>query len=114
LRRAAVVTPRLRASLARFHWGPTQSLRVGQVCPHDLRARVYFQVVDRIQTDQKREQAVEALPESIRNDPQAIEAARAGVPIAVDKFPAGALLAQRGKPITSQQYQLSEAQRKAF
>src|SRR5437588_393721 len=46
--------------------------------------------------------------------PLAVESARHCVPIAVDRFPPGALVAQRGQPISEQQYQLLDLERRAF
>src|SRR5687767_13148095 len=63
LRLAAVLVTAMTVTLAAYHWGPTQSMRVGQVCQHDLRARVYFEVADQIQTDRRRDEAVAALPD---------------------------------------------------
>jgi putative nucleotidyltransferase with HDIG domain len=114
LRLAAVLVTTLTVTLAAYHWGPTQAVRVGQVCQHDLRARVKFEVVDHVQTAMRRDQAVEALPDPLRNDVDAINGARANVPIAVHTYPPGALLAQRGQPITAQQYQLLKVERRAY
>ncbi len=114
LRLGAVLVTALTVTLAAYHWGPTQSYRVGMVCKHDLRARVYFEVVDQIQTDRLRDQAEEALPEEKRTDPRLIQAFRMSVPTAVDRFPPGTLIVQRGQPITAQQYQLLEMERRAF
>src|SRR4051794_38521941 len=113
LRLTAVLVTTALVTAAAFRWGPTQTPRVGQVCPHDLRARVKFEVVDQTRTLQKRDAAVEALPEPIRNDPRAIEAARAGVPVVVDPYPLGSLLVPRGQPIARKQIDLLEAERKA-
>src|SRR4051794_39812784 len=78
LRLAAVLVTTALVTAAAFRWGPTQAPRVGQVPPHDLRARVRFDVIDHVRTLQKRDAAEEALPDPIRNDPRAIAAARAG------------------------------------
>jgi hypothetical protein len=114
LRLAAVLITALGVTIMAYHWGPSQSFRLGQIPGHDLRARVYFEVVDRIATDRKRDEAVEALPADRRGDPAACEAARRAIPVVVDRFPPGTLLVQRGQPIDDQQYQLLRAELAAF
>src|SRR5262245_40445210 len=90
LRLGAVLLTALTVTVIAYHCGPTESHRVGQAVPHDLRARVYFEVPDLIQTERLRDEAVEALPPDQRNDPVAVEWARRAVPRAVDRFPPGA------------------------
>jgi putative nucleotidyltransferase with HDIG domain len=114
LRLAAVLITTLTVTLAAYWWGPTQSYRVGQICKHDLRARVYFEVEDPIQTEVLRDAAVRALPPDRRTDVLAIELARRSVPTAVDRFPPGMMIVQRGQPITEQQYRLLDLERRAF
>jgi putative nucleotidyltransferase with HDIG domain len=114
LRLGAVLITALTVTLAAYRWGPTQSYRAGMVSKHDLRARVYFEVVDQIQTDRLRDQAEEALSQEKRTDPRLIQAFRLAVPPAVDRFPPGTLIVQRGQPITAQQYQLLEMERRAY
>src|SRR5947209_13470261 len=62
LRLGAVLLMALTVTLLAYRWGPAQAHRVGQSSPHDLRARVYFEVVDQVQTARRRDEAVEALP----------------------------------------------------
>src|SRR5262249_18224905 len=114
LRLGAVLLTALAATVLSCTRGPTHSFRVGQICPHDLRARVYFEIVDQARTDRRREQAVENLPEKQRNDPMACEMARRAVPSAVDRYPPGALLVPRGQPITDQQFNLLRLETSAF
>ena len=63
--------------------------RVGEVYPHDLRARVDFEVVNQPQTDRSRDEAVEQPAAGRRDDPAACEAARQAVPPVVEQLPAG-------------------------
>src|SRR5262249_57110753 len=65
-------------------------------------------------TDRRREEAVEALPAERRSDPEVCEGARRRVPPVVDRYPLGALLVQRGQPITEPQRNLVEAETRAF
>jgi hypothetical protein len=106
LRLAAVLFTALSVTGMAYYWGPTQSHRVGQICQHDLRARVYFEMVDHIQTDRKRDEAVEALEHHHRSDPNMCERTRKSVPPIVDRFPPGTLLVQRGQPISDPQFQV--------
>src|SRR5271165_3174530 len=57
LRLAAVLLTALTAALLAFYFGPVQSYRVGEICSYDLRARVFFKVVNQAQTDAARDQA---------------------------------------------------------
>ena len=99
--------------LASF-WGVDAAYRVGQICPYDLRARVYFEVADAIQTDIRRERAVETLSPASRGDPDLCREARQAVPSAVDRFPPGTLLVQRGTPIDEKHQLLLRAESAAF
>src|SRR5262245_21713628 len=72
-RLGAVLVTALSVTFLAYTWGPPQSYRVGEICPHDLRARVYFEVVDQAATDRKRDEAVEALPAERRSDPEVCE-----------------------------------------
>src|SRR5919202_5185438 len=54
LRLGAVLVTALAVTLLAYCWGPPQSFRVGEVYPHDLRARVEFEA----QTIRKLEEAV--------------------------------------------------------
>src|SRR4051812_36004066 len=75
LRLGAVLVTALTATYLAYHGGPPQSFRVGEKCPHDLRARVYFELVNHPQTERKRDEAVEGLPPDRRSDPAACDAA---------------------------------------
>jgi putative nucleotidyltransferase with HDIG domain len=114
LRLGTVLSMALAVTLLAHRWGPTHSFRVGQTCPHDLRARVYFEVADHVQTARKRDEAVEALPPERRGDPAACEAARARVPPVIDRYPPGSLIVQRGQPISDEHYQLLKTETAAF
>ena len=64
----------LLATLLAYVWGPPLPYRVGEVCPHDLRARVYFEVVNQAQTE--RSATRPSTPAAGRSDdPEACEAA---------------------------------------
>jgi cyclic-di-AMP phosphodiesterase PgpH len=114
LRLVAVLATTLALTFLAHAWGPAHSYRVGETTPHDLRSRVYFEVVNHALTDRERDEAVDRLPPEERCDPEACESARRAVPPVMDKYPAGTLLVQRGVPITEAQHVLLQAETKAF
>src|SRR5262245_12768300 len=114
LRLAAVLATALSVTFMAYHWGPSQPYRAGQRWPHDLRARVYFEVIDAQQTDRQRDEAANNLPPDRRSDPLACEAARRAVAPVVQRYPPGTLLVQRGQVISEGQCTLLRAETKAF
>src|SRR5262245_8010635 len=114
VRLGAVLAMAVGVTLLAFYWGPSHAYRVGQACPHDLRARVYFEVVDHVQTARKRDEAVAALPAEMQSDPAACESARQAMPPVVERYPPGALLVQRGRSITDPHYRLLKTENYAF
>ena len=114
LRLAAVLLTALFMTVVAYHWGPSQSFRVGQSSMHDLRSRVYFEVVNYVETERKRDEAVANLPPDKRDDPTASEAVRWAVPCVVDRYPPGTLLVKRGETITDPQKALLRRETAAF
>jgi putative nucleotidyltransferase with HDIG domain len=114
LRLAAVLATALSVTFMAYNWGPSQPYRVGQRWSHDLRARVYFEVVDPVRTERKRDDAINDLPPDRRSDPVACEQARRAVRPVVDRYPPGALLVQRGEMLSAAQFALLRAETKAF
>jgi putative nucleotidyltransferase with HDIG domain len=114
LRLGAVLVTALTVTFLAYYWGPSQSFRVGEICTHDLRARVYFELVNQAQTDRRRDEAVDRLPADKRSDPAACEEARQAVPPVIERYPTGTLLVQRGQPITEPQENLLEEETRAF
>jgi cyclic-di-AMP phosphodiesterase PgpH len=114
LRIGAVLFTALAATFLAYHYGPPQTYRVGEKCQHELRARVYFEMVNQAQTERQRDEAVEQLPPEQRGDPQACDAARHAVPPILDRYPVGTLLVQRGQPISEQQYAVLQEETRAF
>lgn len=114
LRLGAVLFTAITATLLAFLWGPAHALRVGEICPHDLRARVYFEVFNPIQTNQRRDQAVERLPPEQRSSHEARERAWSQEAPVVDRYPVGSLLVQRGQPISDLQYALLQTETQAY
>ncbi len=114
LRLGTVLAVALGVTLLAFYWGPSHSYRLGQVSPHDLRARVYFEVADHVQTARKRDEAVAALPADQQSDPAQCESARQAIPPVVERYPPGTLLVQRGRPISDAHYRLLKKENDAF
>jgi putative nucleotidyltransferase with HDIG domain len=114
VRLGAVLFTALTATLVAYFWGPPQSFRVGEICPHDLRTRVYFEMVNQTQTLRNRDEAVERLSAELRSDPEACEQARRAVPPVLERYPQGALLVQRGQPITDRQFTLLQEETRAY
>ncbi len=114
LRLGAVLATVLGATYLAHDWGGLMSFRVGEVRPYDLRARVYFEVVDEEETARKRDEAVQALPVDQQRDHKACELVRKAVPPVVKPFPPGTLLVERDFAITDSQYELLQAETRAF
>ncbi len=114
LRLLPVFVAVVAATLLVHSAGPPISYRVGQVVPHDLRARVYFDVFDEALTERRREEAVDRLPPEKRDDPEAREQARLAEPDVVKPYPQGAPLVQSGQPVRPEQLALLEEEQRAF
>jgi cyclic-di-AMP phosphodiesterase PgpH len=114
LRLGAVLFTALGATFLAYHYGQPQTYRVGEKTMHELRARVYFEMVNQAQTERKRDEAVEKLTPEERGDPRAFDAARRACAPVVDPYPAGTLLVQRGQPITEQQYAVLQEESRSF
>jgi putative nucleotidyltransferase with HDIG domain len=114
LRLCMVLSTAVAATVFIYLWGPILPYRVGEHLSHDLRVRVYFEVVDEPQTEFRREQAVEHYLTVERGDPLAREAIRRRVPPVVEKFPPGMPLVKRGEPINKHQLALLEEENRAY
>jgi putative nucleotidyltransferase with HDIG domain len=114
MRLSVVLLTTVAATLLAYYRGPAQTFRVGETFPHEIRARVDFEFVNQAQTDRKRDEAVEALPPELRRDPAACDATRKAVCPALENFPHGTLLVQRGQPITPSQLTLLTEESHAF
>jgi putative nucleotidyltransferase with HDIG domain len=102
------------ATLLACWWGPPAPYHLGEVRRGDLRARVYFEVVNWQQTEQKRDEAVDRLPPDERQDPVACEQARLDEPLVMEKYPAGTPLVQGGQPVSDQQMLLLQEEHRAY
>jgi putative nucleotidyltransferase with HDIG domain len=108
-----LVTVSVVAGLA-YSWGGPQSFRIGEKRAFDLRARVYFEMVDPEGTNQAREEAEQRLSPEVRRDPAACERVRQAVPPVMHPYPPGALIVPRNQPINEAQFVLLQAENRAF
>ncbi len=113
LRLGCVLITALGATLLAVAWGAPQPHRVGEICPHDLRARVSFEIVNQVKTEQKRNEAVQQLPPEERTEERVAEVREAVEPV-IDPYPRDSLLVQRGQPVTEAQFALLEVESDAY
>jgi hypothetical protein len=114
LRLGAVLLTVLGATYLAHDWGGLMSYRVGEVRPHDLRARVYFEVKDEEETARRRDEALQKLSVEQQREHQICEQVRHAVEPVYQKFPVGTLLVERNFPITDRQYELLQEETHAF
>jgi putative nucleotidyltransferase with HDIG domain len=114
LRLLPVLVTVLLATLLVYASGPPLPYRYGEVCDRELRARLFFEVVDEAQTERKRDEAVERLPPEQRDDPDAREETRQAEPPVLKKYFAGSPLVRRGEPIRREQMTLLEEEQRAY
>jgi putative nucleotidyltransferase with HDIG domain len=113
LRLGCVLATVLGATLLAFVWGTPQPHRVGEICAHDLTARVAFQVVNEVETEQARHDALQEIPPGERTE-QRIAEVRDSIPPVIDKCSQGTLLVRRGQPITDAQAALLEVESESY
>jgi putative nucleotidyltransferase with HDIG domain len=114
LRAATVLATTLLVTALAFWWGPPIPYRIGESYPNDLRVRASFEVINQQQTERARDLAMQRAIASGILDPRASEEVRLAVPPVIDKYPAGSLLVQRGKPITEADMPLLEEEHRAY
>jgi hypothetical protein len=114
LRLGAVLLTVLGATYLAHDWGGLMSYRVGEIRPYDLRARVYFEVVDEEERARQRDEAIQKLTAEEQRNPETCERVRRAVKPVVRPYPVGTLLVERNFPITDSQYELLQKERRAF
>jgi putative nucleotidyltransferase with HDIG domain len=114
MRLSVVLLTTVAATVLSYYRGPLQTYRVGEIFPHEIRARVDFEFVNQAQTDRQKDEAVEALSPELRRDPTACERTRKAVSSVYENFPHGTLLVQRGQPITASQLTLLNEENRAY
>src|SRR5438132_8075938 len=74
LRLLVVLVIAVVATALPYLWGPALPYRVGEVLAHDVRVRVFFELINEPQTERASKSAVERLPATSRGDPGVCEA----------------------------------------
>ena len=88
-------------------WGPPFAYRVGEIYPHDLRARVDFEVVNQVELVNLHE------PPPGEHDPIRETAKRSDQPV-FEKYPRGLVLVPCGQPIQERQLEVLENEHFAY
>jgi putative nucleotidyltransferase with HDIG domain len=114
LRLLPVLVTVLVATLLVYASGPPLPYRYGEVCDREIRARLFFEVVDEAQTERKRDEAVERLSPEEREDPDVREETRLAEPPVLRKYFPGSPLVRRGEPIRREQMTLLEEEQRTF
>jgi putative nucleotidyltransferase with HDIG domain len=111
MRLAVVLATTLVVTLLAIWWGPPMPYRVGEIHPHELRARVDFEVINHIE--------LANLEKSLGITKKPVAADASGAPPApdrpvIEKYPKGMLLVPRGHPIQDRQLDLLIEEHHAF
>lgn len=114
VRLGAVLLAAMGVTALIYFWGPPFPYRVGEVYANDLRVRVNFEIVNQPQTDWRREEAVESLPDSEVDDPVAREEARRAIRPVVERYVKGMPLVRAGTPIKERDLMLLEEEHRAY
>jgi putative nucleotidyltransferase with HDIG domain len=114
LRLGAVLVTALGVASLAYNWGGPQSFRVGEVRSFDLRARVYFDLVDPEETARLQDEAEEHLPAELRRDPAACVQVRRLVAPVLKRYPPGTVMVPRNEPISEAHLGVLQAEGKAF
>src|SRR5262245_6967511 len=114
LRLAAVWLTTLAVTAIAYAWGPPLPYRVGETCPHDLRVRVDFEIVNPVELVNLKE-ARRTLENNAQRVPGTAEGGKPDAQwAAIERYSAGMLLIQRGQPITDRQLALLQEEHAAY
>jgi hypothetical protein len=114
LRLGGVLATMIVVTFLAYWLGPPLPYRLGEIYPTDLRVRTYFEVVDRLQTERAREEAVNGLPSSSEDDLVSRAEAQQAVAPVIERYPPGVLLVRRGQPVTLGQLALLREEQRAY
>jgi cyclic-di-AMP phosphodiesterase PgpH len=116
LRLATVWLTTVAVTAMAYAWGPPLAYRLGEICPHDLRVRVEFCVINHIELANQLRVHEGSAPDSLQRaaEDRFHENARHSARPVVEKYPPGMLLVERGEPITGQQLALLEHERRSY
>ncbi len=98
------------ATFLALWWGPPLAYRVGEIYPHDLRARVDFVLVNHVElikqgeTPKKGDESREPLRETAQSSDRPV----------LEKYPRGTVLVPLGQPIQERQLELLEEEHLAY
>ncbi len=104
LRLALVWLTTLAVTAFAIWWGAPLRYRVGEIYPHDLRARVDFTVVNHVELVNQERQRTEAVHENALYTDRPV----------FEKYPRGMLLAPSGQPIQERQLDLLKEEHQAY
>ena len=105
LRLALVLLAALGVFALVYANGPPLPYRVGETLPHDVRARVPFEIVNEVQTAHRHDE-VEPFPEFALAEPP--------LPPAIDRYHAGLVLLKRQQPVTDEKLSILQAEHAAY
>jgi putative nucleotidyltransferase with HDIG domain len=114
LRLALALVTAVTVTVLVYSWGPPFPYRVGEKYPTALTVRAPFEIVNHVETEWKREEALKRYKETEGHDPLDRDEIRRRVPPVVVKFPQERLLVPRGQPITERQLLLLEEEHRAY
>jgi cyclic-di-AMP phosphodiesterase PgpH len=115
LRLAVVWLTTLAVTAIAYAWGPPLPYRVGETCPHDLRVRVDFEIVNPVELVNRKEAQRHLDAVGKKDAGQGASPRRLSPQWAVvEPYPQGKLLAQRGQPITERQLVLLQEEHSAY
>ena len=96
-------------------WGMPMRYRIGEVYPHDLRARVDFTVINHVELiNQARDPAGDRPPTRIATDGAVVEKPVHSDRPVLEKYPRGMLLVPRGEAIQERQLDLLKEEHQAY
>ncbi len=93
----------LVATVLAIWWGPPFAYRLGEIHPHDVRARVDFEIVNQVELDNSLDQ--------LKKDPAQDPSAERRI---VEKYTRGMVLAPIGQPIQDRHLEVLEEEHRAY
>src|SRR5262245_38518463 len=116
LRLAVVWLTTLAVTAIAYAWGPPLPYRVGETCPHDLRVRVDFEIVNPVELVNRREaqRTLENTAQRVPGGPSEGATADAKRWAVIEPYTQGMLLIPRGQPITERQLALLQEEHAAY
>ena len=110
MRLAVVLATTVVVTLLAIWWGPPMPYRVGEIHPHELRARVDFEVINHIELANL-EKSLGITKKIPADKAEAVPSPDRPV---IEKYPKGMLLVPRGHPIQDRQLDLLVEEHPAF